>query len=75
MDRFGNAVIEYYKTGNNCSGLAKRHLRVLPSWQTKAGLYDRLLSITDFVSGMTDSYALNLYRDLNGIGRDSVSNG
>lgn len=31
------------------------------------GIYDRLLLVTDFVCGMTDSYALELFRRLNGI--------
>ena len=30
-------------------------------------LYQRLLLATDFVSGMTDSYARRLYRELKGI--------
>lgn len=30
-------------------------------------LYDRLLLVTDFICGMTDSYALELYQRLNGI--------
>ena len=30
-------------------------------------LYLRLLLVTDFVSGMTDSYAKRLYQELNGI--------
>ena len=30
-------------------------------------LYLRLLMVTDFISGMTDSYARNLYRELSGI--------
>jgi dGTPase len=29
--------------------------------------YMRLLEITDFISGMTDSYALSLFRSLTGI--------
>lgn len=29
--------------------------------------YDKILSVVDFVSGMTDSYALDLYRKLKGI--------
>jgi dGTPase len=32
-----------------------------------ANPYQRLLGITDFISGMTDSYALELYRKLHGI--------
>ena len=30
-------------------------------------LYLRLLLVTDFISGMTDSYAKNLYQELTGI--------
>lgn len=30
-------------------------------------LYLRLLMVTDYISGMTDSYAKNLYQELNGI--------
>lgn len=30
-------------------------------------LYDRLMLLTDFVCGMTDSYALDLYRKLTGV--------
>lgn len=30
-------------------------------------LYLRFLMVTDFISGMTDSYAKNLYQELNGI--------
>ncbi len=30
--------------------------------------YDKIQSVLDFISGMTDVYALNLYRKINGIG-------
>jgi dGTPase len=30
-------------------------------------LYLRLLMVTDYISGMTDSYAKTLYRELSGI--------
>lgn len=33
----------------------------------KFDLYLRLLMVTDYISGMTDSYARNLYRELSGI--------
>ena len=29
--------------------------------------YERVLAMTDYVSGMTDSYALNLHRTLTGV--------
>lgn len=34
---------------------------------SKLSLYDKLHLAVDFISGMTDSYAVNLYKDLNGI--------
>lgn len=30
-------------------------------------LYLRFLMVTDYISGMTDTYARNLYRELNGL--------
>ncbi|MBX3426950.1 MAG: dNTP triphosphohydrolase [Pirellulales bacterium] len=33
----------------------------------KLSTYQRLLAVTDYVSGMTDSFALNLYQQLSGI--------
>lgn len=33
----------------------------------KVRVYDKLLLITDFISGMTDSYAVNLYKELIGV--------
>jgi dGTPase len=32
-----------------------------------AGLYDNLQSVVDFISGMTDLYAIDLYRKMTGI--------
>ncbi|TGY97253.1 hypothetical protein E5329_06185 [Petralouisia muris] len=31
------------------------------------GVYDKLRLVVDFISGMTDSYAVNLYKELTGI--------
>lgn len=38
-----------------------------PKGDTREAIYERLLRIADYVSGMTDSYALGVYRKLNGI--------
>ena len=48
----------------------KKILRLLPkqfSFETEATSYERVLSVLDFVSGMTDSYATDLYRKVFGI--------
>lgn len=34
---------------------------------TEVRLYDKLILITDFISGMTDLYAVNLYKELIGV--------
>jgi dGTPase len=38
-----------------------------PRGKARARTYGRMLRIVDYVSGMTDSYALSVYRKLNGI--------
>ncbi len=43
-----------------------------PEREPVADLYQRVLRITDFVSGMTDSYAVNLYKKITGISLPSV---
>lgn len=46
----------------------KKVLQLIPSQFTKGeNKYEKLLCATDFVSGMTDSYAVTLYRRLRGI--------
>ena len=30
-------------------------------------LYDRIMAVLDYISGMTDVYALDLYRKINGM--------
>lgn len=42
--------------------------RVSPQYNVLAPtLYERLLSVLDYISGMTDVFALDLYRKINGI--------
>lgn len=42
-------------------------LRKLHENYTKRSIYDQLLLATDFISGLTDTYALNLYQKWSGI--------
>jgi dGTPase len=47
----------------------KKVLKLLPA-QFRAGEgsdYEKALSVIDFISGMTDSYAMELYKNLRGI--------
>ena len=42
--------------------------RVSPQYQIRAPrLFDRLMAVIDYISGMTDVYALDLYRKINGM--------
>jgi dGTPase len=45
----------------------KVHQLIPPQFTKGKNKYEKLLSATDFVSGMTDSYAVTLYRRLRGI--------
>ncbi len=67
LDEFVGAVLDpnsYY---------SKNLLSLLPDqFDVKQNnLYQNLRSVLDFISGMTDIYALDLYRKIKGIGMDS----
>ena len=79
MDRFVPAVL-YYDTevplqmmeGKLVKLISENyrqtyHLNAKNAKTEEEKLYLRLLLVTDFVSGMTDSYAKDLYQKLNGI--------
>jgi len=76
LDRFVPAVIKY----ENPTATEQKYIDLLSGsckvdYEAQAAgsvdpvykLYLRFLMVTDFVSGMTDSYAMNLYRELSGI--------
>ena len=71
LDVFINAVNEYAQ--EECSPKNKNILKLLPAQfltpngKPEKDLYERLLRINDFISGMTDSYAVSLYRKIKGI--------
>ena len=71
LDTLINAVNDIYN--GNPSWKSKNLMKLFPGQFLGANgkpdddLYLRLLKITDFVSGMTDSYAVSLYRKIKGI--------
>ena len=82
LDRLVRAVLyqdgDYRNGGFAPSSVDKKYLRIIPAaylqdyQATRTGdegedLYRRLLVVTDFLSGMTDSYARRLYREVSGI--------
>ena len=71
LDLFWSAV-----TADEMSSIRRRSEKVLqlipeefhgPVGPEAEKAYERLLRISDYVTGMTDSYALSIYRKLNGI--------
>lgn len=80
LDDFIEAVIYYEEKGEGYQqtqkdkklcGLIPENLREdyfhAKTDNEACNLYLRFLMVTDFISGMTDSYAKNLYQELNGI--------
>ena len=71
LDAFIKAASEAAET--KISPKSKTLLKLLPKQFLGSGdkpekdLYSRLLNITDFISGMTDSFAVSLYRKIKGI--------
>ena len=79
MDRFVPAVL-YYDTDVPLSMMDSKFIRLISEnyrqvyhiysrrcEREEEKLYLRLLLVTDFISGMTDSYAKDLYQRMNGI--------
>ena len=78
MDKFVKAVL-YYDTDEKASEIEKRMVSLISENYKKAyhhyaagkteeeKLYLRLLLVTDYICGMTDSYAKRLYQELNGV--------
>lgn len=79
LEKFTDAVI-YYDTGKEMNAIQEKMMALI-SDNYKAiyriyskgkdeteRLYLRLLLVTDFICGMTDSYAKGLYQELNGMG-------
>lgn len=78
LDKFVKAAVNY-DTENEISALDKKLMSIISenyrqSYHSGAKdkndvekLYLRMLLVTDFICGMTDSYAKDLYQELNGI--------
>ncbi len=78
LDRFAQVLDDIAAHGASASPRSRMMVRLLPEQFIGAGRipdtdpYLRLLHLTDFISGMTDSYAVSLYKKVTGI---SLPNG
>ncbi|MBO6824911.1 MAG: deoxyguanosinetriphosphate triphosphohydrolase [Sneathiella sp.] len=71
LDAFYTANLEWedkFKTGSDPAPRSSVLMNLFPQAQNeRKERYDWLLDITDFVSGMTDSFAVRQFKDLKGI--------
>jgi len=70
LDAFVHAIEDRAAKGDRASSRSRTLLQLLPRpLPDPAGLplYQRLLLATDFIAGMTDSYAVELYQRIRGI--------
>ncbi len=67
LDVFLNAVLgpDTYKNVNNRKLIPKQFL--IENIDLKTKYYDAILNITHFISGMSDTFALNTYKAINGL--------
>ena len=73
LERFIEVIDDLAEHGDGATPRSRMMSRLVPEQFVGPGtrpspdLYLRLLRLTDFVSGMTDSYAVSLYKKLTGI--------
>ncbi|MEJ2394348.1 MAG: deoxyguanosinetriphosphate triphosphohydrolase, partial [Candidatus Thiodiazotropha sp.] len=73
LERFIPIIDDVAEHGEAASPRSKMMIRLIPEQflgvghQPATDDYTRLLRLTDFVSGMTDSYAVSLYKKVTGI--------
>ena len=73
LEAFVTTVNDIAANGSNASPKSRMLIHLIPEQFAGPGrrpiaeLYRRVLAITDFVSGMTDSYAVALFKKLTGI--------
>jgi dGTPase len=64
-------LLEEFITGINNQSLSKSYLikKLIPNFKEEAqeNFYKKILRITDYISGMTDSYAVSLFKKIKGI--------
>jgi dGTPase len=73
LDDFVSAVSDVARRGKHASPRSQKLLRLVPEQsigpnrEPDPSPYQRLLRMIDFVSGMTDTYAVSLYKKVRGI--------
>ena len=73
LERFITIIDDLAQHGEDATARSKMMIRLIPEqflgpdYRPSADDYTRLLRLTDFVAGMTDSYAVSLYKKVTGI--------
>jgi dGTPase len=69
LDEFRDALIDVQRNGTEASFKSRRMHRLMGDRHTNLALttYESFMGVCDFVSGMTDRFALGMYRQVKGI--------
>ena len=71
LDRFVGAAVELHEAGGAARDMPAQSQRILKLLGRKLegadSLYEKLMRVMDYIGGMTDRYAVGLYRKLQGI--------
>ena len=73
LERFATVIDDVAERGAGASPRSRMTLRLIPEQflgedrRPSPDFYTRLLRLTDFVAGMTDSFAVSLYKKITGI--------
>lgn len=70
LELFFESVMDYYNHGRKASAQSKKIMQIIPVQfhpHHSFSYYEILMNILDYFSGMTDSYAVSLYKKLKGI--------
>lgn len=62
-------LLEEFIAAISDENLSKSYLikKLIPNFQEQADIYTRILQVTDYIAGMTDSYAVSLFKKIKGI--------
>jgi len=73
LERFSQVLDDLAEQGDGASARSRMTVKLIsnqfigPTGQPSHHTYTRLLKLTDYVSGMTDSFAVSLYKKITGI--------
>ena len=64
-----SGLLEEFITAISDESLSKSYLikKLIPNFREQEDIYTRILQVTDYIAGMTDSFAVSLFKKIKGI--------